>query len=426
MAKIISDLHQTENSIESALKSIVDGNDKIAQLRGELGAISANLEGLINRRKEVDKNINEKEQSADELKARLDSVKEKVSEFENSIKETQDKISKTSQKLQQTSLEKTEQLNELEKVKHDLTVKQTRRASLLALKESFEGYQSGTKSLLQGKKSKISDCAGVVTTVAEIIRTDSKYELAIEVALGNALNYLVTDTVDQAITALSYLGKQKSGMATILPLEIIRSNETSQSDDSLRSGQGVIGPATELVKYDKKYKSIIQALLSHVLIVKDLDSALQLQSKNSSSWELVTIAGERVNGFGAISGGAVKTPGLLALDREIEELTGNIKDLEKDLTSVMSKIGSFDSQLATLEQERTELQQHMHQLDIRRAEAQRDTETFSTQQKHIADEIDMLSTVQENNLSEEETQKSRQKQMQDELNGLETQLTQTQ
>ncbi len=422
LANIISTLHTTENSINDALKAIVDGNEKSAQLQGEMGAIGANLEGLLNRRKEVGKNISDKEQSAEELKARVDSAIQKVKELEKSIAQTQTKIKEANKKLEDTAQGKNTQLNELEKIKQDLTTKQTRRASLLALKESYEGYQSGTKAVLQGKKSKIAECSGVVTTVAELIRTDSKYELAVEIALGNALNYLVTKTVGEAKSVLGYLEKLKSGMATILPLENIH----EKSQKAIPIGEGVIGRASELVKYDSKYKPVIQVLLGHVLIVKDLDNALKLLSDETSDWLMVTLAGERVNGYGAISGGAVKTPGLLAQDREIEELGKQIGELETELKSTLSKIGTFDSQLTILEQERAQLQQQSHSFEIAKAEAQRDAETYSTQQKHVASEIDMLSTVRENNLTEEEQQKARQRQLQDDIKSLEKELTEAQ
>lgn len=419
---IIQEQRLLETNIQQTLNAMRQKNERSARLQGELGAIGASLVGINNRRNEISHNITDKEQSAADLAARIELARQRMAGFEESIKSDRETITQINHQIDENKTKKNALLKELDQVKYTLSGKQSRRISLLTLKESYEGYQSGTKTLLQSKKAQTPECAGIVTTVAEIIRTRPEYEIAIESALIHSLNYLITEKVDQARSALDYLNRNKKGTATILPLDLLRDGTPKTLAQDISSREGIIGIASDLITYDEAYRSIIENLLGRVLIVKNMEAAIQLVRDGAFNGEIVTLSGERVFGYGAISGGSVKTAGLLAQDREIGELAGQIQKLEEIVQNLQAQITESDKAFTELDNQRNEKQRSLHEFDIQRAQAQRDVESLSGQQKHLTNEIQSLQSIQANSQTEEDKQKTRQLQFQEELKRIEEEV----
>lgn len=423
---IIQEQRRLETNIQQALNAMRQKNERSARLQGELGAIGASLVGINNRRNEITRNITDKEQSASDLAARIELARQRVAGMEDSIKSKRESINQLNRQIDENKTHKNNLLRELDQVKHTLSVKQSRRMSLIALKESYEGYQSGTKTLLQSRKAQTPECAGIVTTVAELIRTKPEYEIAIESALIHSLNYVITEKVDQARSALDFLNRNKKGTATILPLDLLRDGNKPSVAQELLSRDNIVGMASSLVSYEDSYKTVIENLLGRVLIVKDMETAIQLVREGAFHGEIVTLSGERVFGYGAISGGSVKTAGLLAQDREIGELAGQIHELEGNIQSLQTQASECDKIFTDLDNQRNDLQRTLHEADIQRAQAQRDVESISGQQRNLNNEIQSLKTVQTNSQTEEDKQKTRQIQLQDELKRIEEEVQSSQ
>jgi len=419
---IVGDLRRVENSIQQGLNDIRQKNERSAKLQVELGAIGANLISIETRRNELSRNLTEKEQVIVDVQSKVQSAKDRVAGFDTSIKQCQNLINQYNQQINEVRTQKTQHFKDLDQVRQELGNRQSRRNSLIALKESFEGYQSGTKSLLQAKKANQSQCSGINAPIASLIHTEAQYDVAIETALGNALNYLVTDTVSGAKSALDFLQQNKKGSATLLSLDLVKDISNPTIDSSLLQSEGVMGRASDLVKCDQGYEPIIRHLLGNTLIVKDLDTALSLTRQGNFNGEFVTLSGERVTTYGAITGGSVKTTGLLAQDREISSLATLITQLEQKVKSIQEQISLCDQKNAELEKERNEQQRQAHEQEIQRAGAQRDVESLTGQQRNLEREIGQLQTSKTNSQSEEDRQRNRQGQLQAELKRLEEEV----
>ncbi len=214
---------------------------------------------------------------------------------------------------------------------HDLKNTRVKEVSdLEALKgvtERYEGYSESIRKVMEVSK----DEKGVDGVVADIFKTEPKYETAIETALGASLQHIVTETEKQAKELVEYLKVKKAGRATFLPLDAIKAKNPIDEND-FKGEPGVVGRATQLVSNDDKYSELAMYLLGRILVVDNMDNALKLARKKSYSVKMVTLEGEMLNPGGSITGGAYKHAGnLLSRRRKITEAEKKIKALDADI-----------------------------------------------------------------------------------------------
>ncbi|OYP09998.1 chromosome segregation protein SMC, partial [Lachnotalea glycerini] len=161
---------------------------------------------------------------------------------------------------------------------------------------------------------------GIIGVVADIIKVEKEYEVAIETALGGSIQNIVTEDEETAKRMIHYLKSNKYGRATFLPLTSIGNKTIFNQENALRE-KGVIGLASDLVTTKEKYQGLSKYLLGRTIVVDDIDHAISLARKYKYILRIVTLEGESLNPGGSMSGGAFKnTSNLLGRRREIEEL----------------------------------------------------------------------------------------------------------
>jgi chromosome segregation protein len=210
-----------------------------------------------------------------------------------------------------------------------LTSEKARLSVLEELSKALEGYEAGPKALLleSGKGN-----FGVVDSLAHRIRTKPEYELAVELALGHRLQTLLCASVDDGLKALQWLKDNKQGRAALMANTAKDSVATSLPADLLTEN-GVIGPLCDVLEADEQLKPALRWLGGRLLLVKDIATALRLQSRLPEASAAVTLEGIIVSAEGVVSGGSTETAerGLLGREREMAELTGKIDSDEKQL-----------------------------------------------------------------------------------------------
>ncbi len=265
--------------------------------------------------------------------------------------------------------EKKQNLNSsLEKLRIDLvnlfknfSEKEVRLNFLKELEKSFEGYFPGVKAIMTAKK-KNRELSGITGVVGSLIQVPQIYEKAIEVALGGHIQDIVTETDRDARLSVEFLRATGKGRATFLPLNIIK---PSYYDFSREGGwvkqPSVIGQASKLVDYDEKYEKIINYLLSHFYIVKDLSSGVELLKTYNLSATLVTLDGDIIRPAGAITGGSTenKKTSILSRTREIEELSHQLSEIKNRKETLQNKETSLQKENGAIEKN---LKAHMEKL----------------------------------------------------------------
>ena len=252
---------------------------------------------------------------------------------------------------------------EIQGSQESLGMSASRLKSLKDLQSTHEGYYNGVRAILKAKEVDSNKFGGVCGVIAELIYTDPDYELAIEVALGGAIQNIVTETAEDAQAGIAFLKERRAGRVTFLPLDILRPRYFNE--DKLLNQPGVIGVAGDLIDCDPRYDVAIDQLLGNTLVVEDIDIAVQLTRKFRPNARLVTLEGDVINTSGAVTGGhtSSKTSGLLSRSRELE-------DLEKRVNHLNQKVIEKDSQRKELVKRINELQQIRHKLNAEWQECQ--------------------------------------------------------
>ena len=183
--------------------------------------------------------------------------------------------------------------------------------------------------------------SGIKGIIIDLIQTSPEYERAIEAALGERIQNIVTQDINAAREAIKYLKAGNLGRATFLPLEAIKPDEGLNFSSLIRE-EGAIGPASGLVKCEASYRPIIEYLLGNILIVKDLDTAFEINKKTKENIKIVTLEGEIITPRGGMTGGSLRRllgreRGKDEFTREIKTLGENLKKLEEDRTNLEKK-----------------------------------------------------------------------------------------
>ncbi len=204
---------------------------------------------------------------------------------------------------------------------------QSRLESLKNITERYDGYGNSIRKVMDNRSRE----KGLLGVVADIIKVDKEYEVAVETALGGSIQNIVTADEDTAKRMITFLKKNKFGRATFLPLTSIRAYNGFKEPGILKE-PGAISSADRLVKVEERYQELAGYLLGRTLVVDHIDHGIAIARKYRQSVRIVTLEGELINPGGSMTGGAFKnSSNLLSRRREIEEFEKTVKQLKREM-----------------------------------------------------------------------------------------------
>ena len=196
-----------------------------------------------------------------------------------------------------------------------------------AMERDFDSYNKAVRMVMQ--ESQRGALRNVHGPVSRLIRTEDSYTVAIEIALGAAMQQIVVGSESDGKAAISYLKRTGGGRATFLPMSNIQGR--ALQENGLENCRGFVGVASELVSADAKYRGIVENLLARTVIVQDMDAAISMAQKYKNRFKIVTLDGQVMNPGGSMTGGSVnKDAGILSRANELEKLTAQEKQLQQD------------------------------------------------------------------------------------------------
>lgn len=262
----------------------------------------------------------------------------KILESSNQQKsDLNEKLASAIQFMEYNKKTQLESVKEFEITNNQLSQAETEHKLLKTLEEEFDGYDKGVKDILM----RLEDQSGIIGIVATIIEVPKKYEVAIEVALGRAIQNIVCEKISDAKRSIDYLRKNNLGRVTFLPLENLEEKgQQSELINKAKNEAGFIGVAKDLVKVDKKFENLSEFLLGRILIVEDFDTASRLIRIKNLKYKVITLQGDILVPGGAISGGSFrsKVSNILGRKRRITELGELIEKLTASKSSLSEKI----------------------------------------------------------------------------------------
>ena len=197
-----------------------------------------------------------------------------------------------------------------------------------AMERDFESYHKSVRMVMQ--EAQRGKLRGIHGPVSRLIRTDDEYTVAIEIALGGAMQQIVVDNETDGKAAIGYLKRVGGGRATFLPLSVIQGK--TLRENGLEDSRGFVGIASQLVTFDQRYRGIVENLLGRIVICTDIDAAIFIARKYANRFKIVTLDGQVMNPGGSMTGGSTnKEAGILSRANELEKLTAQEKDLEQKL-----------------------------------------------------------------------------------------------
>ena len=335
---IFEEITAYEKEVEASNTLILESMNELGDIKENLGRFQAEQESLGDRIKD------HKAKIAD-LTAERNSLTEGVQKAEGEIRHQENikqkldseklRLIAKNNELQAQVIEETEQYRILQGRVSALGEKYR---MLEEMRRDYDGYSYSVKRLLQDSESDPYVKRLIDNVVAKVINVPDKYQVAIETALGNRLQYVVTASENEAKELIEYVKKNRYGRITCLPLTSY-SGSLIENNAVLRE-RGVIGIASEIIGYDKKYLSTVRGLLGKTLIVDTLDTAIYVSRAYNKAFRIVALDGEIIEPSGAISGGSRKSDStsLLSRERQINETAEALEKSKADFEEVSESL----------------------------------------------------------------------------------------
>ena len=419
--KLTSKLSKKEIEIEEHKKKVEENTDKRYELQSDISTQNANTESLEKRKQQIKQEITTNISELDSARLRKDDISKGFYEAEskrNSIVSSLEKIEKQREEASTRIKEYDTNINNLYS---EMRIKDSRRKFLVETEKEKEGYIKSVKSLLNDCEN-IKDLGkGMHGVLANIISVPKEYETAIEMCLGASLQNVVTETEEDAKRLIEHLRKNNLGRASFLPITSVKGKKL---ENFKSKEKGIIGVASDLVQFNKKYEQIILNLLGRTVIVDNMETAIKVAKQNNYSFRIITIEGDLINPSGAITGGSVakKTVNILGRGREIESLEKEInkikqkieklekekeeyvnsqEDLLEEVSSLEKALQEIDITYATEKQKVVAINENIERIEKRLSKLKEETVNIDNQKNEIeekkkADE-EQISTINEEN-----------------------------
>ena len=409
LKKLTEKLSSKEIEIETKKKQVEENIDKKYELQAEISTQTANIDNIEKRQKQIKQEIDTNILDLDRTRMKREDIAKGFYQIENN----RNKVLKSIENIDSQKQEIDNKIKEFDlqiiNNTNDMRMKQSRYNFLVETEKEKEGYIKSVKSLLIDCE-KIKELGkGMHGVLANIISVPSEYETAIEMCLGASLQNIVTDTEEDAKKLVEHLRKNNLGRASFLPITSVKGKKL----DSIKGKKiGVVGVASDLVKFDKKYEQIILSLLGRTVVVDNMQNAINLAKENNYSFRIITIEGDVINPSGAITGGSVakKTVNILGRSREIEVLEKELKGLKNKISKLEEDKEKYVDSSENIIEEVQSLEKQLQEIDITYATEKQRIISIDENIEQIQNRIDKLKEEAEKaEKSKNETLASKQK-----------------
>ena len=363
LAEITKKLSSKELEIEAHKKTVEDNTDKKYALQASISEQDINYQNYQKRqtqiKNEITGNVSE-----------LDSTRMKKEEIAKEFYEIESKRNKILTDLEDVNKEKEEADRKIKDFDSKINmlsgekrIKESKLKFLIETEKEKEGYIKSVKTLLKDCETTKELGKGMHGVLANIIEVPEEYQTAIEMCLGSSLQNIVTENEEDAKRLIEHLRKNNLGRASFLPITSVRGKKLEKIKGK---NNGIIGIASDLIQYSKKYENIILNLLGRTVIVQDMDTAIRVAKDNGYSFRIITVDGDVINPSGAITGGSVakKTVNILGRGREIEKLQKEIKKLEEQIQKLEQEKENYETSIQNVLETASSFERELQEIEI--------------------------------------------------------------
>ena len=328
-----------------------------SNLTADLAGREADVRGLEAALEESSQRLGELKTDLASGKSRKDAAQKDLDACRKELQAAQDEVTANNNTINGYNMRResrAKRRDDLSQQQRELTAEldgvQAKVRVFRAMERDFESYQKSVRMVMQeAQRGALRNIHG---PVSRLIKTHDDYTVAIEIALGGAMQQVVVDSEADGKAAISFLKRTGGGRATFLPISVIRGKALSES--GLQSCRGFVDIASELVSSEDRYRGIVENLLGRTVIVEDIDSAIAMSNKYGGRFKIVTLDGQVVNPGGSMTGGSVnKEAGILSRANELEKLTAREKSLANKLQICEAELQEAQRSLDQVEYQMT-------------------------------------------------------------------------
>lgn len=339
-----------EQQNETLKKKMFDLDQEVNGLQGQLLTVMNNVNELETQKVEIDTNRKHilENTDKDDLQARIVQMK---AILQDAINEYNDRVNRYNEtKEEKLDLEAAQERNrnemlalrqDIENINLQLHNNRNRREQLIDIVENKSQYSYGVRSIMNAKES----LHGIIGVFGDLIDSEPEYELALSTALGNAVQFIVTKSDEDARDAIRFLKGNKSGRATFLPVDTMQPRSLREEHLIVcQSFDGYLGVMSDFVSSQENIQSVIDNQLGHIILVDTLDHASALSKAIFARYKIVTLDGEVINVGGSLTGGSFKTQSsTFASKRELEMIKEVILSQEEEMNKKKAKLNDLDN-----------------------------------------------------------------------------------
>ncbi len=307
---------------------------KESTLSADIAGAQADIRGLEESRQQSRQRLEELEGDLNCGASRREEARAKLDECRTQLRTARENVTAANNTIsgytlrQTTRTKRREELEEkMREIVRTLDSVSAKTRVFRAMERDFESYNKAVRMVMQeAQRGALRNIHG---PVSRLIRAEDSCTLAVEIALGAAMQQIVVGNEADGKAAISYLKRTGGGRATFLPMSNIQGRTLQET--GLEDCRGFVGIASQLVKTQDTYRGIVENLLGRTVIVQDMDAAIAMAKKYHNRFKIVTLDGQVMNPGGSMTGGSVnKDAGILSRANELEKLTFQEKKLQED------------------------------------------------------------------------------------------------
>ena len=357
-----------------------------AEARALLSALAAAAQEIMDRDGSLRQALAAGEERFRAVEEQLRSARQELDKARENRDSLKNIISGYALRLDSRSRKAREAADRQTKLNTEVTTLRSRIHMLAEMEKLYEGYSKAVKVVMgEAQRGRLR---GILGPVAGLLRVESAYTVAIETALGGAMQNIVAEREEDGKNAIQFLKRRDGGRCTFLPLDAIRPTEFR--DTGVFQEPGFVGMGHELITCEDRYRAVFAFLLGRTVVAENMDAAIAMARRYHHRLKIVTLDGQVLNTGGSMTGGsASRTAGILSRQGELKGLREQESCLAGELTAADQALEQArrEAAAAQYEMDTAQAQQRQHEDEILKlAERVRNLESQTADQQHQRDQ----------------------------------------
>ena len=333
-------------------------SSELAGRRADAAALAESLARSAERRAELEGDRDAAGARSAEAEAQLKTCREALKQAREQVQSCKNTIAGYELRRKTRAEKAAELQGQVRSLNASIDTAASRLKLFREMEREYEGFPKAVRFVMQ--QAEAGALRNVHGPVSRLIKTGDAYSVAVEIALGGAMQYIVVTDEQDGKAAILSLKNRDMGRATFLPLSAIEGKRLQES--GLERCAGFVGVASALIRCEDRYRAVVENLLGRTVIAETLDDAISMSRKYRARFKIVTLDGQVMNAGGSMTGGSVsKNTGILSRANEIERLTAELRKLHDRRETLNRDLAEANRQRDLVDYELTTVQSRLRE-----------------------------------------------------------------